>query len=269
MTKCDGFRLDAVKHVPVDFFGAETGQTDDPSFIGYTGAIQAMYDYVHGYGSNVTGNGYIETDGNRNSLFNTEAPRNDAMIFGEYEQSALNLGDDFYDYLNSGMRLENFPLYNYYYNNIVNGGASLSGMDQRDFVPPGGNCAPDYEPNFSGAQAVNFPMVQDPGFQWIPNQEFFDSYLFLHEGLPMVYSDGFNHNPTPNSTPVVSLVNYLGESNDNTVPDIMYCHNQLARGGTWSRWSDQNIVMYDATTTAKATARNLRHRTWCFSDSIT
>src|SRR5208282_6289726 len=75
ITKCDGFRLDAVKHVPVNFFGAESGQTDDPTFTGYTGAIQAMYDYVHGYGSNVTGNGYIETDGNRNSCFNTEAPR--------------------------------------------------------------------------------------------------------------------------------------------------------------------------------------------------
>ena len=105
MTKCDGFRLDAVKHVPVNFFGNETGQTDDPSFGGYTGAIQAMYDYVHGYGSNVTGNGYVETDGNRNSLFNTEAPRNDAMLFGEYEPSALAAGEDFYDYLNSGMRL--------------------------------------------------------------------------------------------------------------------------------------------------------------------
>ena len=113
MTKCDGFRLDAVKHVPVDFFGNETGQTDDPSFAGYTGAIQAMYDYVHGYGSNVTGNGYVETDGNRNSLFNTEAPRNDAMIFGEYEPSALDQGEDFYDYLNSGMRLLNLPLYNH------------------------------------------------------------------------------------------------------------------------------------------------------------
>ena len=44
-----------------------------------------MYDYVHGYGNNVTGNGYLETDGNRNSLFNTEAPRNDAMLFGEYD----------------------------------------------------------------------------------------------------------------------------------------------------------------------------------------
>ena len=136
MTKCDGFRLDAVKHVPVDFFGKETGQTDDPSFSGYTGAIQAMYDYVHGYGSNVTGNGYIETDGNRNSLFNTEAPRNDAMLFGEYEPSALAAGNDFYDYLNSGMRLGNFPLFSQL-NNVFSG-ASMSGMDGRDYIPPGG-----------------------------------------------------------------------------------------------------------------------------------
>src|SRR5207249_1786029 len=82
-TKCDGFRFDAVKHVPVNFFGNETGLTDDPAFGGYTGAIQAMYDYTHGYGSNVTGNGCVETDGNRNSLFDTEARRNDAMLFGE------------------------------------------------------------------------------------------------------------------------------------------------------------------------------------------
>jgi len=83
-TKCDGFRLDAVKHAPSSFFGANTGAgtfTDDSSFSGYTGGIQAMYDWTHGYGNNVTGNGYIETDGNRNSLFDPEAPRNDAMLF--------------------------------------------------------------------------------------------------------------------------------------------------------------------------------------------
>lgn len=239
-TKCDGFRLDAVKHVPVDFFGAETGQTDDPSFIGYTGAIQAMYDYTHGYGSNVTGNGYIETDGCRNSLFNTEATRNDAMIFGEYEPSALDAGEDFYDYLNSGMRLENFPLYSFF--GGVFSGTSMSGMDGRDFIPPGENC--DANGNFSGAQAVNFPMVQDPGYCCMPDQNLANSYFFMHEGLPMVYSDGFNHN-TSGSTPIESFANFLGEFGDNTLPDIMSTHNQLARGGTWSRWSDQNIVMFE------------------------
>jgi hypothetical protein len=240
MTKGDGFRLDAVKHVPVNFFGAESGQTDDPTFAGYTGAIQAMYDSVHGYGSNVTGNGYMETDGNRNSLFNTEAARNDAMIFGEYEPSSLVAGNDFYDYLQSGMRLLNFPLYSQM--NSMIGGSSMSGLDQRDYIPPGANC--DGNGNFSAAQAVNMPMVQDPGYCCPANENLENSYFFMREGLPMVYSDGFNHN-TSGNTPITSYADFLGEFGDNTLPDTMFTHNQLARGGTRSRWSDQNIVMFE------------------------
>jgi hypothetical protein len=239
-TKCDGFRLDAVKHVPVNFFGNETGQTDDPAFAGYCGAIQAMFDYVHGYGSNVTSNGYVETDGNRNSLFNTEAPRNDAMIFGEYEPAAMAAGADFYDYLNSGMRLLNFPLYSQM--NSVFSGSSMSGMDQRDYIPPGSNC--DANGNFSAAQAVNLPQSQDGGSCCPANQGMEDAYFFMHEGLPMVYSDGFNHN-TNGGTPIESYANYLGEFGDNTMPETMYLHHQLARGGTSSRWSDQNVVAFE------------------------
>lgn len=239
-TKCDGFRLDAVKHVPVGFFGNETGQTDDPNFAGYTGAIQAMYDYVHGYGSNVTGNGYVETDGNRNSLFNPESTRNDAMIFGEYIPSALPAGDDFYDYLNSGMRLLNQPLYNQL--NSVVGGSSLSGMDQRDYIPPGSNC--DANGNFSTAQGVNMPQTQDSGTCCPANEALENAYIFMHEGLPGVYSDGYNHN-FGGGTPIVSYANFLGEYSDNTIPDICYLHNQLARGGTWPRWSDQNLVAFE------------------------
>jgi len=234
-TKCDGFRLDAVKHVPVGFFGAETGQTDDPSFAGYTGAIQAMYDYVHGYGTNVTGNGYVETDGSRNSLFNTESTRNDAMIFGEH----ISPAPPFVDYLQSGMRLENQPLYSQL-NNSFNGSSSLAGMDGRDYQPSYSNC--DGTGNYSAAQGVNFPMDQDYGYY--ANLGLEDAYLFMREGLPMVYSDGYNHNSS-GGTPVVSYANYLGEFGDNTIPDTMYVHNQLARGGTWSRWSDANLIAFE------------------------
>ncbi len=248
MTKCDGFRLDAVKHVPVNFFGNETGQTDDPSFGGYLGAVQAMYDYVHGYGSNDDSNGYVETDGNRNSLFNTESPRNDAMLFGEYEPSALGAGEDFNDYLQSGMRLCNFPLFSQFNNAINNYGSSpgLYGMDGRDYIPPGGNC--DANGNFSAAQAVNMPQTQDNGTCCPANETLENSYFFMHEGLPMVYSDGYNHNLaslTNGSTPIVSYANYLGEFGDNSMPDTMYTHNQLSRGGTRSRWSDQNIIAFE------------------------
>jgi hypothetical protein len=247
-TGCDGFRLDAVKHAPVRFFGAETGQTDDPSFSGYLGGIEAMYDYVHGYGSNDIGNGYVETDGNRNSTFDTEAPRNDAILFGEYEPSALSAGEDFYDYLQSGMRLCNFPLFSQFNNAINNYGGSpgLYGMDGRDYIPPGGNC--DANGNFSAAQAVNMPQTQDNGTCCPANEALENSYFFMHEGLPMVYSDGFNHNLaslTNGSTPIVSYANYLGEFSDNSMPDMMYIHNQLSRGGTRSRWSDQNIIAFE------------------------
>jgi glycosidase len=236
MTKCDGFRLDAVKHVPSNFFGNHTGQTDDSEFGGYTGAIQAMYDYVHGYGNNVTGNGYVETDGNRNSLFNTESTRNDAMIFGEHISPAPTFGE----YLNAGMRLENQPLYNTL-NSAFNGGATVSGMDGRDYSSPSqGTC--DNSGNYSAAQGVNFSMDQDYGYN--ANLGLEDAYLFMREGLPMTYSDGYNHN-SAGGTPVVSYANYLGEFGDNTMPETMYLHNQLARGGTSSRWSDQNIIAFE------------------------
>ncbi|MGH7981430.1 MAG: hypothetical protein ACREE6_18790, partial [Limisphaerales bacterium] len=246
-TGCDGFRLDAVKHVPVNFFGNETGQTDDPAFGGYTGAIQAMYDYVHGYGNNATGNGFIETDGNRNSCFNTEAPRDDAMIFGECDPSALPAGEDYNDYLNSGMRLLNFPLYNEFNAILGNYGGSpgMYGMDGRDYSPSTseqGNC--DANGNFSPAQAVNMPQTQDPGSCCPSDESLENAYFFTHEGLPMVYSDGFNHD-TSGNTPIASYYNYLGEFGDNSGPDLMYLHNQLSRGGTWPRWSDQNVVLYE------------------------
>src|SRR5258708_4746338 len=95
-TKCDGFRLDAVKHVPSGFFGDST-----PTFNGYCGAIQAMFDYVHGYGTNVLGNGYFEPDDSRNSAFDPEAPRNDALIFGEH----LGAPPSFGEHISTGRRL--------------------------------------------------------------------------------------------------------------------------------------------------------------------
>ena len=249
MTGCDGFRLDAVKHVPVSFFGNDSGQTDDPTFAGYTGAIQAMYDYVHGYGNNVASNGYLETDGNRNSLFNTETPRNDAMIFGEYEASALPQTEDYWEYLNSGMRLLNFPLFNVF-NGLLNDADSspgLYGLDGRDYAPSTSalaNC--DSNGNYSLAQGANMMQNQDNtayGYTYA-NMSLEDAYFFMHEGLPLVYADGFNHNPG-GGTPIVTTNHYLGEFGDNTLPDTMYLHNQLARGGTWSRWSDQNLVLFE------------------------
>jgi hypothetical protein len=84
-TKCDGFRLDAVKHVPSPFFGDSAS-----AFNGYTGGIQAMFDWVHGYGTNFNSS-FVENDDPRNSCFDTEAARNDAVLFGETPGATADL----------------------------------------------------------------------------------------------------------------------------------------------------------------------------------
>ena len=56
------------------------------------------------------------------------------MIFGEH----ISPAPTFAEYLGSGMRLCNQPLYNQM-NNALNGYASLAGMDGRDYAPAGVN----------------------------------------------------------------------------------------------------------------------------------
>jgi glycosidase/archaellum component FlaG (FlaF/FlaG flagellin family) len=234
-TKCDGFRLDAVKHIPSAFFGSDAGDStfsSETTFSGYTGAIQAMYDYVHGYGTNVLGNGYNESDGNRNSLFDTEATRNDAMIFGEH----LGQPPTYDEYLRRGLRLLNSPLRDQM-NSALNGSASLAGMDSRDYKP--------YDTAFSAAQSVMFAQSHDASGSYAAHRELQNAYYFMHEGMAVIYSDGYNFSGAPNYFPSIAYANYLGEYSDNQMPDICYLHNQLARGGTWGRWSDYNVVAFE------------------------
>ncbi len=233
-TKCDGFRLDAVKHIPSAFFGTDTGGStfsSDPSFAGYTGAIQAMYDYVHGFGTNTLGNGYTETDGNRNSCFDTETTRNDAMLFGEH----LGAPPTYAEYLARGMRLLNSPLRDQM-NSALQGNASLTGMDGRDYAPGGG---------FTPVQSVMFAQSHDASGSYAAHRELQNAYYFMHEGASVIYSDGYNFSGAPNYFPSLAYANYLGEYGENQMPDVCYVHHQLARGGTSTRWSDQNIVAFE------------------------
>ena len=221
-TKCDGFRFDAVKHVPDTFFG-------DPSATpyGYVGAIQTMYDYVHGYGSNVTGNGFIEGDDNRNSCFDSEAVRNDALLFGEH----LGEPPGFTGYIDRGMRLLGSPLH-YYLNNTL-GVGSLDGLQYRD---------PSATP-FSPINSVLFAQSHDDAVA--THRELHNGYNFFHEGIPAIYSDGYNQSVAPDYFPKVASAPYLGEFGDNKMPEVAFLHHQLARGGTRPRWGDADICAFE------------------------
>ena len=231
-TRCDGFRLDAVKHVPSGFFGDATA-----TFNGYCGAIQAMFDCVHGYGTNVVGNGYLEPNDSRDSCFNSESVRNDALLFGEH----LGQPPSYSEYIVNGMRLLNAPLRDKL-NSALQGGDSLSGLDQ----PAGPTSFP-----IDLRQSVMFAQSHDASGSYAAHRELQNAYYFMHEGTAAIYSDGYNwSSPTVNGGvtnyfPSIAFANYLGEYSDNYMPDICYLHNQLARGYTTSRWSENNLVAFE------------------------
>ena len=226
-TKCDGFRLDAVKHVPSGFFGDSTA-----TFNGYCGAIQAMFDCVHGYGTNVIGNGYLEPNDSRDSCYNSEEVRNDALLFGEH----LGMPPSYSEYIANGMRLLNSPLRDQM-NNALNGNASLAGMDQPGYTP--------YSGAIDARQSVMFAQSHDASGSYAAHRELQNAYYFMHEGTAVIYSDGYNWSGAPSYFPSIAYANYLGEYGDNYMPDICYVHNQLARGYTSSRWGEYNLVAFE------------------------
>ena len=218
-TKCDGLRLDAVKHTPSYFFGQQTGADRDQSFDGYAGNAQLQYNLAHGI-----------TDSNqRNSNFDTEITRNDALIFGEH----LGEPPGFGEYVDAGMRLLDNPLRNHLNNVLGNPGASLSGLDQRD---SGG---------FGASVRVMHAQSHDNDFA--ARRELQNAYYFLREGVPLIYSDGYVKSPSGGGEPFPRHANapFLGQFGDRKMPDLAWIHHQLARGGTRPRWSDSDIVAFE------------------------
>jgi glycosidase len=216
-TKCDGLRLDAVKHVPSYFFGQQTGLNKDQSFLGYAGNAQLEFNLTRGF-----------ADSNqRNSNFDTEITRNDALIFGEH----LGEPPGFGEYIDAGLRLLDNPLRNHLNNVLGNPGATLAGLEQRD----GGGL---------GASArVMHAQSHDNDFA--AHRELHNAYYFLREGVPLIYSDGYEEASGSPPFPRHANAPFLGQFGDNKMPDLAWLHHQLARGGTRPRWADNDIAAFE------------------------
>jgi len=216
-TKCDGLRLDAVKHVPSYFFGDQNSAGKDTNSAGYVGNAQLQFNLTHGF-----------TDANfRNSNFDSETTRNDALIFGEH----LGEPPSYNEYVDAGMRLLDSPLRNYLNNVLGNPSASLAGLDQRDF---GG---------FSASVRVMHAQSHDNDYA--AHRELQNAFYFMREGVPLIYSDGYYEASGNPPFPRHANAPYLGEFGDNKMPDVAYLHHQLARGGTQGRWSDNDTVAFE------------------------
>ncbi|MBP5787752.1 MAG: hypothetical protein J6Y19_08065, partial [Kiritimatiellae bacterium] len=124
-TYVDGLRLDAVKHVPYDFFGASYGNDKNSSKYGYLGQAQWQFNMTRGFN---------DWEDQRDSVFNIDAPRNDLMAFGEHLGSPPAQGP----YVDTGMRLVDDRL-----RNELNWRFSANQLDGFDNEYAGSELGPD------------------------------------------------------------------------------------------------------------------------------
>jgi glycosidase len=217
--KPDGFRLDAVKHVPSYFFGKQSGADKDYVNWGYNGQIQEQFNLSRGFS---------DWSNHRDSLYSSAyQARDDAMLFGEHLGSPpLESG-----YLEAGMRIANDNLLNTVKNGI---GSSLAGYDQPNFGGFG-----------SASQSVSYVMSHDNAYLFGGDRSLAHAYILTREGLPIVYTDGYNQAGAPDYFPKPSGVNFLGQFGDNSVISAVAVHRDFARGYQIARWSDQNFAAYE------------------------
>lgn len=221
-THADGFRLDAVKHVPDYFFGQQSGGDRDKSSAGYIGQAQEQFNLTRGFS---------DWDNHRDSVFNTEQGRDDAMMFGEHLGQPPGYGG----YLDAGMRLVDNDLRNQLNDRLGNPNNGLVGFDQ-----PGAG-------GFPAEQGVTHAQSHDSDFA--ARRELQHAFYMTRAGLPLIYTDGNNHagilGGSGGAFPRISNTNFLGQYGDNRIPNLIYIHNQFARGFQKPRFSDSDFVAYE------------------------
>ncbi|MFP6892556.1 MAG: hypothetical protein VCA18_02315, partial [Opitutales bacterium] len=221
-TKADGLRLDAVKHIPADFFGATFGADRDRSNYGYLGQAQEQFNLTRGFS---------DWDNHRDTVFDTERPRDDAMMFGEHLGSPPAVDD----YINAGMRLLDNNLRHHLNSQLGNPWGTLAGMDASG------------SHGFAAGSSVMHAQSHDSDYA--ARRELQHALYLTRGGIGIIYSDG-NHKAgllkeSGGAFPRHANTNFLGQFGDNRIPNLLYVHEHFARGYQVGRWSDGDVVIYE------------------------
>jgi hypothetical protein len=220
-TRADGFRLDAVKHTPADFFGATFGNDKDSSDYGYLGQAQRQFNITRGFGDT----------NHRNSIFDTEIARDDAMMFGEH----LGQPPAYGSYIDSGMRLVDNDLRSNLNNRLGNPGAGL-----QNFQYPGhGGFGAD----------VTVMHAQSHDSDYAARRELQHAIYFTRAGIGLIYTDGNYHAETLGESggafPRHANTSFLGQWGDQRVPNLLKIHQDFARGWQLGRQGTADLVTYE------------------------
>lgn len=114
-------------------------------------------------------------------------------------------------------------------------GGNLSGLDNRGYGHVFNN--PDLSMSYVMSHDNNFLFSGDRG-QALP-------YMILKEGIPIVYTDGYNESGAPDYFPKPADVNFLGQFSDSSVTGAVAIHRDFARGGQRGLWSDGDFLAFE------------------------
>lgn len=220
-SKADGFRLDAVKHTPADFFGATYGADRDSSDYGYLGQAQRQFNLTRGFG-----------DANhRDSVFNSEIPRDDAMMFGEH----LGQPPAYGPYIEAGMRLIDNDLRSNFNNILGNPSAGLQGYQH----PGYGGFSPE----------VTVMHAQSHDSDYAARRELQHAFYLTRSGIGLIYTDGNYHadvlGGSGGAFPRHANTAFLGQWGDIRIPNLVRIHEDFGRGWQKGRTGTNDLVTYE------------------------
>ncbi len=220
-TRADGFRLDAVKHTPADFFGATYGADKDTSDYGYLGQVQRQFNLTRGF-----------SDANhRDTVFNTEQARDDAMVFGEHLGEPPAYGS----YIDAGMRLVDNALRGTLNDRLGNPSSGLWNLQH----PGAGGFSPD----------VTVMHAQSHDSDYAVRRELHHALYLTRAGIGLVYTDGNFHAETLGESggafPRHANTAFLGQWGDARIPNLLQIHQDFARGGQKGREGTADLLAYE------------------------
>lgn len=218
-TDCDGLRLDAIKHVPTQFFARDFA--NDP--IDFNGAFQSNFDQRRGY-----------------SDANDDDGEQDALLFGE---SFTGSTDELQPYRNTGMFLLDFPLLF----RMANDGGVFARNGDGDIgqlsFPQGGLTGGFTEFGGLGRNSgVAFVQSHDTD---APAAQADAAYAFIttRVGHSVVFFDGNNFNT--DTFVKKGRIDALGELGSNTITSMLDIRRRFARGGMFNRFVDGDFYVYE------------------------
>ncbi len=217
-THCDGFRLDAVKHVPDYFFGLQSGDKD-PSSAGFLGGAQAQFNLTRGY---------TDWENHRNSAFSTNAVRNDLMLFGEHLGAPPNPSG----YLAAGMRIANDD----FANNV--GGFGGIGSTMANYDQPG-------RFTFGVDGGMMYCLSHDNNYMAGSERPAAHQYMLTRAGVPIVYTDGYNISGGPDFFPKPAYIPFLGQYGQSYVTGALPLRRDFVRGDQWPRYQSQDFCAWE------------------------